>query len=160
MLDRGDIFVGGAPAKARGYLKTVFSNAKERYPKLVIPCAGKFGVAEVAVEAGYRPEDIYLSDVSLFSALLACHINSEPLGQLCIQAEGDLNYLDLQDAPTVAFAMKLAVKRNTAKSYYGQRPWVYGRTRPVANVSLRRNLSFDGAIVFSGLQGLPEPAAK
>ena len=120
MLDHGDIFLGSLPATHRAYLGAILAHARQKYSRLIVPCCGKFGAAEVAVAAGWMPSQIECSDVSLFSTVLAAHIMGVPLQKTFgpITGDGDLDSLNLDDPATVLFALKLAVCRNRAKSFY------------------------------------------
>ena len=46
------------------------SSASERYERTIIPCAGRFTIAEAAVDAGWKPERLNCSDISIFSSVL------------------------------------------------------------------------------------------
>lgn len=122
MLDHGDIFIGSTPANLRMYLRAILSHARQHYSRLVIPCCGKFAVAEVAVSAGWLPSQIECSEVSIFTTVLAAHVTGAPLQQTYgpITADGDLGSLDLNDPPTVLFALKLAICRHHAKNFYDE----------------------------------------
>lgn len=70
-MNLNSIFLGSVPADQRKYLLVFCQYMKEKgYKKVVIPCVGQFGAAKVAIEAGFAPENILCSDISLFSSLL------------------------------------------------------------------------------------------
>ena len=112
LFDKGDIFLGNLPARGRAFLKTFLEEARSDYSKLVIPAVGKFAGAEAAVAAGWRPEDIYTSDVSLFSSVVGYLLEGKDLDELQIRgADGDTH-------AEILYSLRLAVMRNRHKSYY------------------------------------------
>lgn len=114
MYDPANLFLGTTPAHERSYLFKVLGHAREHYRRLVVPCCGKFGGAETAVAAGWKPEQIACSDVSLFSTALGYHITGQPLDELEIKLAGDLASLDATDPATVLYCLKLATTRRWA----------------------------------------------
>ena len=69
-LSMPSLFLGATPASARAYLHRVFVGARATYPRVVVPCAGRFSGPLMAIRAGYRPEQIATSDIGLFSNLI------------------------------------------------------------------------------------------
>lgn len=121
MYDPGNLFLGTTPAHERSYLFKVLKHARDHYERLVIPCCGKFGGAETAVAAGWKPKQIACSDVSLFSTVVAYHIIGRPLEDLEIRLAGDLACLDASDPATVLYCLKLATTRRWAGDKYHKR---------------------------------------
>lgn len=69
------LFLGGTPREARQYLLTVMTEAKAAgFKRIVIPCVGRFTGPLIAKAAGFAPEQIHASDVSLFSCLIGALI--------------------------------------------------------------------------------------
>ena len=66
----GEIFQGVTPGPHRTYLASQFPKLAKNYSKLVIPCAGRFSLAEVATDSGWENSSIYSSDISLFTTLI------------------------------------------------------------------------------------------
>lgn len=64
------IFLGHTPADQRRYLVAVLKHLVKTHPVIHLPAVGQFTLARCAIEAGYDRENIYTSDVSLFSSLL------------------------------------------------------------------------------------------
>jgi hypothetical protein len=62
-----------------------FKGALDLYDRVVIPCAGRFTIAEAAVDAGWRPEEIECSDISLFSSVLGYAAAQTDLNALPIE---------------------------------------------------------------------------
>lgn len=90
----GDIFLGVSPGPARSYMKLALAAARERYDRLVVPCTGRFAIPEVAVDAGWSPEQIEASDISLFSTIIGTTAAGGDLSQLRIKFQGE--FADLQ----------------------------------------------------------------
>src|SRR5271166_5378151 len=86
----GDIFLGITPAAIRQYMLQAFKGALGQYDRIVIPCAGRFTLAEAAVDAGWRPEEITCSDVSLFSTVLGYCAAGKDLDELGVTFAGEL----------------------------------------------------------------------
>lgn len=76
------IFLGNTPSEQRKFITASLSHLKKDYKKIVIPCAGQFTLAKCAIEAGFKPEDIVTSEISLFSAVLGYVYSEQPLSEL------------------------------------------------------------------------------
>ncbi len=74
-----NIFLGHTPREQRNYIILVLSYLSNRYHKVIIPAVGQFTLAKCAIEAGYKPENIYTSDISLFSTLLGFLLEGKPI---------------------------------------------------------------------------------
>ena len=85
MLQPGTIFKGVTPKPFRDYLTYLFKEIGEDYPCLYIPCVGRFTIAIIAVECGYKPENIYTSDISLFSSIIGYVITNNNLDNLGVK---------------------------------------------------------------------------
>jgi hypothetical protein len=64
-MNPGQIFLGKVPSKFLTPFGHILQELQDRYERVVIPAIGEFGVAEVAVKAGYAPAHIYTSDLVL-----------------------------------------------------------------------------------------------
>ena len=71
-MDHGMIFLGVTPGPQRKALAAYLSHLREErgFDRVVIPCCGTFGTVKSALTAGFEPEQIFTSDVALFSSLL------------------------------------------------------------------------------------------
>src|ERR1700751_4327926 len=87
----GDIFLGITPAAIRQYMLQAFKGALDRYDRIIIPCAGRFTLAEAAIDAGWQPEEIECSDVSLFSSILGYCAAGKDLDELGTAFSGELD---------------------------------------------------------------------
>lgn len=89
MTAPGAIFVGQVAPKQQAFIKQIMSNAlRQGFTRIVEPCCGAFAMSHLAVQAGFRPEQIEASDVTLFSSLYGYAIMEKPLDDLEISIEG------------------------------------------------------------------------
>ena len=79
------IFVGATPAPLRKYLYHVAAKQLENHSTFIMPCAGMFTCAAVAIDAGYKPENVWASDITMFSSLVGYHIAGRNLDELEIE---------------------------------------------------------------------------
>lgn len=115
-MNEDKIFQGNTPSKTRAYLCDSLGIIRSNYQSLVIPCCGGFSIAIAALEAGWKPEQITCSDVSLFSTVLAYAINEQPLDDLQIKSNGaawgnSVAYADL------LYELKLTMMQNQSRHY-------------------------------------------
>lgn len=117
MMEFGSLFLGGISRPIRSYLYDVFVSLRKskRYTRMVIPSVGQFGVARVAVKAGWPCDSIWCSDVSLFSTVIASYVNE--CETPTVKPLDDVPY-DLTDAPSLLFYQKLLAVENEAKHYH------------------------------------------
>ena len=107
MLDLGKIYSGGSLAKPhKGYALGALQHWKANgYKRVIIPCSGSLAIANLAQQAGFRPEDIYCSDIALYPTLLGALASHTPLADLGIEVE-DPSYTSLQsDRKKVAWLL-------------------------------------------------------
>lgn len=64
------LFLGITPSPVRRQLAAILGPAVARYDRIILPCSGRFGGTMVALSAGFRPQQVYCSDISLFSGLI------------------------------------------------------------------------------------------
>ncbi len=70
------------------YLVNLIKNAaKNGYTRFVEPCAGTFAMSNLAIQNGYKPEQIETSDVSMMSSVMGYAITGKPLDELEIHAQ-------------------------------------------------------------------------
>jgi len=79
VIDFSSIFQGMTPPPFRPFLLDAFKYLKDKYPKIIIPCCGNFTVPQIAVQAGYKQENITTSDISIYSALIGSYIQGKEL---------------------------------------------------------------------------------
>lgn len=103
----GAFFLGTLVPSEQKFLKTIIENArKQGYTRFVEPCAGAFAMSHLAVQCGFRPEQIEASDVTLFSSVYGYAIMDKPLDDLKITAKG-FTEEDMKDPATVLYALML-----------------------------------------------------
>lgn len=81
-MDLEKIFLGITPANQRKFVTEALRHLLPKYPKLYMPTCGSFVLTKCAVDAGYKPENIYCSDISLFSSLLGYFYMGKPVEDL------------------------------------------------------------------------------
>lgn len=64
----GELFYGVSKSHLRQAAYSILSHKK--YKKIIYFCCGSFNFAKVAVKAGYKPNQIYCSDIALYPSLL------------------------------------------------------------------------------------------
>lgn len=85
----GAAFMGTFNAVEQKFLKEFLTKAKAAgYKRVVEPYAGAFAMSHLAVQAGFRPNQIEASDVALMTSILGYAIMGKPLNDLGIKAEG------------------------------------------------------------------------
>jgi hypothetical protein len=117
-LSLPSLFLGITPAQARQHLLPLMKAARSKYPRVVVPCAGRFTGPLIALKAGYPPDAIHASDVSLFSSLIGYLAAGTDVRQLgAVVALPDVPELEtcanetadqLEHAAAVLLAMKVA----------------------------------------------------
>jgi hypothetical protein len=112
MYNTGDIFLGNTPSPERAFMHKALSAFRENYDRLIIPCCGGFAMPEVAVEAGWKPEQLSASDISLFSSIVGYHAAGKPFDDLGIEFHDEVAEFDTGDAATILFALRLSVYLN------------------------------------------------
>ncbi|MFA7708406.1 MAG: hypothetical protein WCX73_05645, partial [Candidatus Pacearchaeota archaeon] len=90
MADLGSIFLGVTSANRSRFLNGVLTKIYDKYPQMVIPCVGTFKIPVLAVKSGYDVNNIYTSDITLFSHLLASYCNDKYLDKVPFIAKGDI----------------------------------------------------------------------
>lgn len=85
MLQLDKIFLGSTKTDQRKYIFDLLRLGRGFFSRVIIPCCGQFSLAKVALEAGYKPEQIYTSDISLFSSILGTLASGQPLETLPMQ---------------------------------------------------------------------------
>ena len=112
MIKIENLFFGITTKPFRNYLAIVFREKANIRPRLVLPCAGLLTDAKVGIVSGYKPENIYASDISLFSSVIGCVLEGRPVTDLGIKFHGHLSHLNQKldtelAAATVLYGLKL-----------------------------------------------------
>jgi hypothetical protein len=67
MIYTGPLFLGVTPSGARNYVADKVVSLEKPFFNA---CAGRFSVVEAAIKAGLPPDNIYASDIGLFSSII------------------------------------------------------------------------------------------
>ncbi len=115
------IFLGHTPSEQRKYLLECLKFLYDKYPKIVLPAVGQFTLVKVALQAGYAPENIYTSDISLFSALLGALFEGRPISEIdfLVASEYQKQYDECKsDFDRVALVLWLMKLSQISKVHY------------------------------------------
>lgn len=91
---------------------------EERYTRFVEPCAGTFAMSNLAIQNGYKPEQIETSDVSMMSSVMGYAITGKPLDELEIHAQGFSNEELLDPAVALYAQMYLRTSKTAGNEYF------------------------------------------
>jgi hypothetical protein len=67
---REAVFLGVTSADSRVFVREFLKERLEKHPVVHLPAVGHFLLAKSALQAGYKPENIHCSDISLYTGLL------------------------------------------------------------------------------------------
>lgn len=101
----------------RFLVKLIETAAQSGYTRFVEPCAGTFAMANLAVQNGFKPEQIETSDVNMMSTVLGYAITGQSLEHLEIHAQG-FDDSELLDPATTLYAHKYIEISNKAGDKY------------------------------------------
>jgi hypothetical protein len=73
----GGIFFGHTPSECRKAISAYVGNHLDDFDRYVIPCCGSFATPEALVAAGAKPENLFCSDISLYSSVLGYILDPE-----------------------------------------------------------------------------------
>lgn len=118
-MDPGTMFLGGMNSVEQRFIVELLKTAKDSgYYKVVEPCAGTFAISNLAVEAGFKPEQIEASDINMLSTVMGYAIMKKPLDELHIQASGFEDEELLDPAHALYAQMYLKTSRSAGNEYY------------------------------------------
>ena len=108
MIYTDPLFLGVTPSGARNFvankglsLERPFFNA----------CAGRFSVVEAAIKGGVPPQNVFASDIGLFSSIIGYLADpSKKLEDLGIRTVGDLAAVLVAPLPAVITLLRLLDK--------------------------------------------------
>src|SRR3990167_1966397 len=90
------IFLVVTPAEERNFLYSWMKKHLEDYDTIVLSCVGGFNTAKIAIMAGFKPENIYTSDISLYSSIIGYIYAGKPLSDLPFKIR-DHNFQETYD---------------------------------------------------------------
>ncbi len=120
-MNPGAMFLGclGIPEQ-RFLVKLIETASQSGYTRFVEPCAGTFAMANLAVQNGFKPEQIETSDVNMMSTVLGYAITGKSLEPLEIHAQG-FDDQELIDPATALYAqVYLRISKNAGNDYFYQ----------------------------------------
>lgn len=82
MQQPGKIFLGACPTGNRRFVRAILERMLPQCPRLVVPAVGTFGIVKVALEVGYKAENIDASDICVFSGILGHLYSGQALATL------------------------------------------------------------------------------
>ena len=116
-MQESKIFLGNTPSATRSFLLEAFRTLAKKYDRLVVPCCGQMAIPLTALKAGWKPEQIFASDVSLFSSVLGYYIMKTPLTGLKIEICGE-PWPAPKDYATVLYWQKYYASLNQSRHYF------------------------------------------
>lgn len=82
-MELDKIFLGNTPASQRLFLLEALKDVRRKgYKKVIVPACGQFAVVRLALNAGYKPENITSSDISFFSTVLGYWYSDQPIDSI------------------------------------------------------------------------------
>ena len=67
MIYTEPLFLGITPSGARNFVASKVASLRKPFYNA---CAGRFSVVEAAIKTGVSPQDVYTSDIGLFSSII------------------------------------------------------------------------------------------
>jgi len=122
MLDFEKIFLGHTPSEQRKYMSYLLQKTASNFRQIIVPAVGEFTIPKIAILAGFKKENIYTSDISLFSSLLGCLFSNQPIEKLGYilspeyQVEYDAYEDDISRSAYLYWLMKM--KQIPDKTYF------------------------------------------
>ena len=120
-MNPGAMFLGCLGSSEQKFLvKLIETAAQFGYTRFVEPCAGTFAMANLAVQNGFKPEQIETSDVNMMSTVLGYAITRQSLEPLEIHAQG-FEDSELLDPATALYAqLYLRTSKSAGNNYFYQ----------------------------------------
>jgi hypothetical protein len=118
-MNPGAMFLGCLGTSEQRFLKKLIETAaKSGYTRFVEPCAGTFAMSNLAVQSGFKPEQIETSDVAMMPTVLGYAITDQSLEPLEIHAQG-FSDEELLDPATALYAqLYLRTSKSAGNDYY------------------------------------------
>ena len=143
-MNPGDMFLGCLGSTEQKFLYSLFKTARKAgYTRFVEPCAGTFAMANLAVDTGYKPEQIETSDVSMMPTILGYAVCGKPLDELEIRAKGfaDEELLDPATALYAQLYLRTVKKAGTEYFHNLLADLSYNREKYIAQIreSIEKN---------------------
>jgi len=115
-MQENTIFMGIPKSALRGEICRIVK--AKPYSKYVIPCTGRFAVAETFVSCGVPANKIVTSDITLFSSLVGYYICGYDLSKLGVTINSEPMSETVEGIAEVLYQMKTA--KIPANTYYNE----------------------------------------
>ena len=91
---------------------------KNGYTKFIESCADAFAMSHLAVQVSFKTNQIFTSDVSMFTIIMEYAITGQSLENLCIRTKG-FSDEELLDRAVALYAWKyLSTAKSSEKDYF------------------------------------------
>ena len=118
-MDPGAMFLGCLNGVEQKFLIELIKNARQSgYTRFVEPCAGTFAMSNLAVQSGFRPEQIETSDVNMMTSVMGYAITGKSLAPLEIHAQGFSDKELLDPAVALYAQIYLRTSKNAGNEYF------------------------------------------
>lgn len=118
-MDPGAMFLGCLNGVEQKFLIELIKTARvSGYTRFVEPCAGTFAMANLAVQSGFKPEQIETSDVNMMTSVMGYAITDQSLAPLEIHAHGFSDEELLDPAVALYAQIYLRTSKNAGNEYF------------------------------------------
>ena len=118
-MNPGAMFLGCLGTSEQRFLaKLIETASKSGYTRFVEPCAGTFAMSNLAVQNGFKPEQIETSDVSMMPTVLGYAITGQSLESLKIHAQGFSEDELLEPATALYAQLYLRTSKSAGNEYF------------------------------------------
>ena len=118
-MDPGAMFLGCLNGVEQKFLIELIKTARQSgYTRFVEPCAGTFAMANLAVQSGFKPEQIETSDVNMMTSVMGYAITGQSLAPLEIHAQGFTDEELLDPAVALYAQIYLRTSKSAGNEYF------------------------------------------
>ena len=118
-MDPGAMFLGCLNGVEQKFLIELIKTARRsRYTRFVEPCAGTFAMANLAIQSGFKPEQIETSDVNMMTSVMGYAITGQSLEPLQIHAQGFSDEELLDPAVALYAQIYLRTSKSAGNEYF------------------------------------------
>lgn len=118
-MDPGAMFLGCQNGVEQKFLIELIKTARRSgYTRFVEPCAGTFAMANLAIQSGFKPEQIETSDVNMMTSVMGYAITGQSLEPLQIHAQGFSDEELLDPAVALYAQIYLRTSKSAGNEYF------------------------------------------
>ena len=118
-MDPGAMFLGCLNGVEQKFLIELIKTARRSgYTRFVEPCAGTFAMANLAIQSGFKPEQIEPSDVNMMTSVMGYAITGQSLEPLQIHAQGFSDEELLDPAVALYAQIYLRTSKSAGNEYF------------------------------------------